>query len=47
MQFKHTKWLDKIFNKALVKRVQTRIWVSRFVRIYSKQLRLKHRQILS
>jgi len=47
MQFKHTKWLDKIFNETLVRRIQTRVWVSRFIRIYSRQHRLKNNYILA
>ena len=31
------EWLDKIFNKTLADRTQTRIWISRFGEIYYKQ----------
>ena len=46
MQYNHKKWLDKIFNKTLVDRTQTRSWVSRFVKIYSKQSTYKNQHIL-
>ena len=46
MQYDHKKWLDKIFNKTLVERTQTRTWVSKFVRIYSKQKSYKNNHIL-
>jgi len=46
MQYNHKKWLDKIFNKTLVDRTQTRAWVSRFVKIYTKQSTYKNQHIL-
>ena len=37
MSFNHKQWLDKIFNKTLADRTQTRVWVTRFVEIYARQ----------
>ncbi len=42
MRFNHQKCLDKIFNKTLAQRIQTRIWISRFVKIYAKQITYKN-----
>jgi len=42
MSYNHKRWLDKIFNKSLAHRTQTRSWVSRFVKIYSKQSTYKN-----
>jgi len=46
MKYNHKKWLDKIFNKMLEERTQTRTWVSRFVKIYSKQSTYQNNHIL-
>jgi len=47
MKYNHKEWLDKIFNKTLADRTQTRTWVSRFVKIYSKQVNYKNNHILA
>jgi len=47
MQYNHKQWLDKIFSKTLVERSQTRTWVSRFVKVYSKQSTYKNNYLLA
>jgi len=42
MRYNHKKCLDKIFNKTLEDRTQTRIWISRFMKIYYKQSTCKN-----
>ena len=46
MQYNHKQWLDKIYNKTLAQRTQTRTWITRFVEIYSKQSIDKNTHIL-
>ncbi len=47
MRYNHKKWLDKIFNKTLKERTQTRTWITRFVAVYSKQSTYKNQYIVA
>ena len=46
MKFNHKKLMERIYVKKLAQRTQTRGWLSRFMKLYSKQKEIDVNHIL-